>query len=423
MNVSDLVSTGTPQSTGSSPPASSPGVAVPKLTKRTSVANLMNEKDVDINGVETLNRTRSTGENRPSTTEERESESETDGQSDGDSDNGKAEDSVREPSSLSVKPSKPRRYQNVPVWAQDWTAPGDTKPATHTARNANTFYAPSITGTVPYEDLTRRVSTWVYAVLLKSIQKSDYKYIELEFKLGRIIHKETDKRISVPVTTESAINPDNKDFVFVPGVEQHMYQSLGKFIEDLMHPHDAQRKAQKFKTIALRIVDYSYNVGAARENQGIPRRVRVSKDSKTGRETAIEKLRISDLWLSLPNELVDLKISLSLEKPVENDDQLQKLQATNRPVNIRIKARDSYIHPATCCQIDMTRIIDGKDKLKPPTFEVECELMTPELLDRHRKLIHEAENGVVNGDAGIAYEELIRCFVDNGRAIARQFLR
>lgn len=359
----------------------------------------MNENDVDINGVETMN---SIGITEKATLPAQEGEI--------------FDQKTR------VQAVKPRRYEEVPIWAQDWTAPGESKPARHTSGNSNTYYAPSITGTVPYEDLTRRVSTWIYAVLLKSVAKADYKDIELEFKLGRIIHKETDKRISLPITTESAINPDNKDYVFVPGVEQHMYNSVIRFIDDLMKPHDLLRKAEKFKTIALKIEDHSYSVGAARENHGIPRRVRVSKDSKTGRETAIEKVRVSDLWISFPNELVDLKISLSLEKKVANDDKLQKLQATHNPDSIRIKHRVSYIHPATSCLIDITRIVNGKEPLNPPTYEVECELLTPELLERFRKLLVEVENGPT-GEAGIAYEELVRCFVDNGRVIARQFLK
>lgn len=362
--------------------------AAPQRTpvpKRASVANLMNDQDVDINA--------STA----------------------------SAASSRRPS-VQTKPV-PKRYATPPVWAQTWVTV--VKRPAAVARPPplapRLFYEPSIAGTVPYEDLTRRVSKWIYALLHQEVEPDQYQYVEIEFKFGRILHRETERRISLPTTTECAVTLDH-DYTFVPGVEEHMFATIHTFLKELARPHGGRKPP--FRTTESRTDDYAYTAPAERhQTQGIPRNIRVSKDQDTQRSTAIHKNRIRDLYVHMPNEPVDLKFLMLLELPANMDgDRLRVFEENERPHSVRRKHRFSYIHQGTCSQVDLTKVVDGMVQGARPTYEVECELMTPELVGVYQRLIAEAERGV-GGDAGVAYEELVKCFVDNARVMARKFTR
>jgi len=70
------------------------------------------------------------------------------------------------------------------------------------------YWEPSITNQVPFEDLTRRLCDWIYGVIGNKQQPTDGAVFEIEAKIGQIVENDTDIRLLLPVETETVFNKD-----------------------------------------------------------------------------------------------------------------------------------------------------------------------------------------------------------------------
>ncbi|KAH3669290.1 hypothetical protein OGAPHI_001411 [Ogataea philodendri] len=375
------------------------------IRQRSSITHLTNDEDVDMNGHKTVSLTR----RKSSATS---------------SEVGSPFAEVRSrkqpaPEQLSPieghkenKPPsrKPRRYTEKPTWAKDYiptVRKSVRKPAMATA--ATKLSVASISGTIPRNDFNKVVTEWIWANIegtrheYKSMGSID-KYLELELKVGHIWDKVKDRRLRLPVNSETILNVDffQTDCYFRSGVPAQQFHDLRAYLGKLSH-EKPNHKANKFVVENSHCVDL---IAYERKRDEKPTTGRVSVDVKTQRRmSSIHKHRVADLVIYLPNSLYDLRLSMSLELPYEMND--AGFESFQKRVELRRdKDRVSYSHLATFTKIDMTKVKEnGSVK-----HEVELELDTVELLNSMAKI----------GTDPLYYIDLVQAFLDNGRIVSRQ---
>lgn len=309
--------------------------------------------------------------------------------------------------------SKPKKYTTPPVWAENWIPLVSDKPqevANEVERlRGRTSYNPqldvSITKVTPYEDLTRRITQWLYSHLsqLRENEPRLLQYVELEIKLGRIWSKEKDARADLPISTETILT-NQIDYYFKPGVENSMFAKIEDFIVKLN-----QKDANKAFTVLKSDTQDLFYQGLRRGDK--PYDLRVSKDVDTKRIIdQIEKKRLGDLFILNPSNILDFRVSLSLELPIED---IPKQILKENPSMTRRKIRTSYVAEACQDKIDLTRTLttsSNSDK-KEQNFEIELEINTGFLLAAFEKLFSSEDNQT--------YEDTIRVLLDNCRILNR----
>ncbi|KAG7747481.1 hypothetical protein KL912_003505 [Ogataea haglerorum] len=378
------------------------------IRQRTSITNLTNDQDVDMNG----NRTMSLSRRMSSATS-----------SDADASSTKSRNSSfheqikpleepkenKEPKVTGVA-RKPRRYAEKPVWARDYVPTvrkSVRRPAMTTV--ATKLSVASITGSIPRNDFNKVVTEWIWANVEGvrheyAAQGPVDKYLELELKMGHIWDKVKDKRLRLPVNSETILNVDffQNECFFRSGVPAQQFHDLKAYISKLAQEKNHNR-GNRFVVENSHCVDL---IAHERKRNEKPSTGRVSVDVKTKRRMAsVHKQRVADLVMYLPNSLYDIRLSMSLELPYEmNDAAFESFQ--QRVELRRDKERVSFTHPATFTKIDMTKVKEnGAVK-----HEVELELDVRELL---RSMAMVAEDPLY-------YIDLVQAFLDNGRIISRQ---
>lgn len=323
----------------------------------------------------------------------------------------KLEELQHEAPKVEPKSDKPKRYAEKPVWAKDYIP----KVANHhkvSLANPTKLSVPSINGSIPRNDFNKLVTEWIWANV--EGVKREYveipnaeRYIELELKLGNIWDKVKDRRVSIPVNTETVVGLDfiHQDCFFKSGITVMKWKAILEYLQKLAHEsQSAKRKDSKF------IVESSHNVDLmASEKKRNDRLVstRVTLDVKTKRRvTSIEKLRVSDLFIYMPNTLFDMRLSMSLELPKEMND--PAFEAFEKRVSLRRdKDRKSYIHGATATRIDVTKVKESD--LEEPKYELELEMNNRSLLRSMSRV----------QDDPLYYVDLVQAFLDNGRIVSR----
>ncbi|CUM65927.1 uncharacterized protein PRCAT00003580001 [Priceomyces carsonii] len=342
---------------------------------------------------------------------------------------------------------KPRRYLAPPIWAQEWHPSGDSHSAeyshmngTLTALSSKHVFDPSstigtdlecsITGVIPPPSVTRTIAEWVYANF-NEISDENRQYVELELKFGTIIDKRHSHRINIDVSTE-CIYTNTSSIYFDMGVHEVGWNEMCQFLDDLEKnyqeelrkagPNAASKPKRKFNVLESDITDSFYQVINRNEQ---PKSIRISKDNLLNppRYTAINKQRISDLYIHNPSSMYDLRLSLSLELPIP-EDTIDSVLKKNKPTLSRIKKRNSWTHRPTVSRFDMTRVLTPKElknKLgksiveQDQSFEVELEIDTLELFNGYDKF--------KGGSDTIRFEELIEIFVNNARCLNNRVTR
>ncbi|KAK6202487.1 CYTH-like domain-containing protein [Scheffersomyces amazonensis] len=344
------------------------------------------------------------------------------------------------------KSQKPKRYDTPPIWAQRYIPPNrknfdNFNNSNNVNGNGNIKYQitdkpvfdytatrsldlqVSITGVIPPSSLTRTVAEWIYANF-SNINDSNRKNVELELKFGKIMDKRTGNRINVSVVTE-CIFTDHSNTFFDMQVEEIAWNDIKKFFEELEKgyqdelrnlPPDAHRSRRKFNMLESDITDTFYQVGGRGEHI---KRVRISKDNslKPPRFNGIEKQRVSDLFIHVPSSMYDLRLSLSLEIPVAENN-LEPIMTKNKPSMVREKKRNTWTHAPTLTQFDLTRVLiprEAKNKHGKTiinhdvNYEVELEIDTLEVFN--------AIDKIVAGTDNYRLEELVEIFVNNARVL------
>lgn len=328
---------------------------------------------------------------------------------------------------------KPRRYKNKPVWARDFVPQiyktlavrnndgvksvlGDIQ-----GMNVSRLSVPSISGTMPRNDFTKLVTEWIWAN--HEAVKNSYSdipnvsdYIELELKFGQIIDKAKDRRINLPVNTECVISNDyfNQECMFQAGVLLPEFNSAIDTLETYMAESNEvgpagsasqKTKRGKFVMEKMHVVDM---IASTVSRNSKPSSTRVTLDTKTKRRvSSIQKQRVSDLFLFLPNTRFDLRLTMSLELPVDMNDAAYENFKTKINTQ-REKNRVSYIHQATATRVDLTKVKEANSKIYK--YEVEVEMDNGSLIRSIKK---------VNDDP-LLFPDLVQAFLDNARIITRR---
>lgn len=338
---------------------------------------------------------------------------------------------------------KPTRYTTPPIWAQEWIPPNrrhlqgnnitpQDLPSILTDKRVFDYSKThsvdlecSITGVIPAPSITRTIAEWIFANF-QDIADTNHKYVELELKFGTIIDKRKGSRININVATECVFT-DHSNVTFDMQVEELAWNDLCKCFQELESGYqDELRKLggmarnkpkRKFTTLESDITDTMYQVEQGRNEH--PRKIRVSKDNTLNppRFTAIEKQRISSLYVHIPSSMYDFRLSLSLEIPIPETN-VDLIMARNTPELIREKKRNTWTHIPTISQFDLTRVLipreskskSGKKLIeKDQNFEVEIEINTVEVFNAIEKFSKNIDP--------YRFEELVEIFLNNARVL------
>ncbi|OWB55877.1 hypothetical protein B5S28_g1763 [[Candida] boidinii] len=354
-----------------------------------------------------------------------------------------------------IKSLKPKRYTVKPIWARDFipefskhknsnnehnnnnnnesdskkienSMNNNSSPSTSTKNRPpiNTkITTPSLTGTIPRNDFNRVITEWIWANI--EAVKQDYQdienpeqYIELELKLGNIWEKVKDKRLQLPINSETILSLEffHQECFFKSGIPLQQFHDIKNFLSQLMESHNTSKNKQ-FVVENTHMIDL---IASEKQRNDKPISGRVSLDIKTQRKmSSIQKQKIADLIIYLPNSLFDLRLTMALELPYElNDNAYQTFKS--KVTFEREKERVSFIHSPTFTRIDLTKIRETHNnpnqpqqisKRRPePKYELELEINTKELLNSIDSL----------SDDPLYFIDLVQSFLDNGRILARQ---
>ncbi|KAF7714441.1 Uncharacterized protein PECH_002199 [Penicillium ucsense] len=293
-------------------------------------------------------------------------------------------------------------------------------------------WEPSITGFIPYEELTKQLCDFLFQhVVMRTDVAVDATgsaaagagtIVEIEAKLGHVVDQDRRERLVLPVLTESVINRDSRvrtAFESNMTVEQH--RAMNNFLNE-------QVKASMANTQSRIPISYThkkerdtfYEISpqelppVIRQNLN-PRhkpKVRVTTDVKTGEIIAkIVKCRVADIDVYSPRTSVDWRVSVNLEMEYDGDiSHLTMVDTSKGGRGERNKDRMSYKHLAY--QIDLTQVATAEAPTKNDfEHELEVEVSAAE--------IRRQGNLAMAGDPSNQYEDLVKGFVDNIRVLAR----
>lgn len=342
------------------------------------------------------------------------------------------------PASGGVK--KPKRYDVPPIWAQNFRELNHMRKVqsqNHLSRNgepkkqqspqnqqqhqhqqqqihhsfprskiSNKSELPvSLTDVLPFEDLTRKITEWLFAILHNLGE--DRQYVEVEVKLGRILSKKNDQRIDLPVITETVIKPDYARSMthFQSAMSEGQFKKAATFLDGLAK----DSKANPTKPTAIVAYPANFTKDVIFQQPGNGDDIRVTFNKEEEQVERIVKRKIDHMVVYSPGDLLDFRITVSLEIPQTSADlDLNRLKAKRE----RIKNRLSYLHRGF--QADLTSVTTDQTTV---TKELELEI--------NKSLILEYFDSLSRGnkDASFQFEELVRFTVDNTRLILRKLSR
>jgi polynucleotide 5'-triphosphatase len=313
-----------------------------------------------------------------------------------------------------VTTPKPKRYKVPPIWAQKWRSKIGgrinpeivAQPVRNNKSEGSVSGLPaSISGVTPYEDLTRKITEWVYSHLMQL--NEERQYVEVEFKMGTICNKQTDRRIDLPVVTETLVNAEyaKSSTRFVAALSDEQFSNANVILDGL-----AGNSSTNNSTITLTKKNDARTRDLIYTNKKSAGNIRTTLDESDQMVACICKRRVSDLVVYSPGDLLDYRISISVETPYDEPSKLKALP----PTLIRNKNRQSYTQKGV--QVDLTSVISG-DSGKS-TKELELELDGPLLTS-----FFDSFNDRTDPRAMDKFEELIKLGLDNTRVMARKLGR
>lgn len=339
------------------------------------------------------------------------------------------------------KGGKPRRYTQPPIWSQEWFPPSQNnrenghfppepspsvptgglslKPVFDRSHMYTQDLECLVTGVIPPQSIVRTIAEWIYANFVE-IPLENRKFLELELKFGTIVDKKAGYRLDIGVSSD-CIYTNASNIRFEMAVHETGWKEMKAFLDELEKKYQEENRKnpskprRKFSTLETDFTDLIFQINERNER---PKRIRISKDNTLNppRYTAIEKKRISDLYIHCPSSMYDFRISLSLEFPVAEE----KIEPTlkKKPENTRIKKRTSLTHSPTVTQFDFTSVLTpktmknkaGKTVVEHETnFELELEIDPTEIFRGFDK--------VRDGSDSIRFEELVEVFLNNARCL------
>ena len=297
-------------------------------------------------------------------------------------------------------------------------------------------WEPSILNITPFEDMTKCIADFIYVQTVNGNDPPPGGKLEIEAKLGKLIDRNTNDRIRLPVATECVINKDDPSvkLYFKSSMTEEQHRSYNLFLNEALTSSrqknlDAEPRARvPLGYVHTKETDSFFellpNAEAAMPPQfrshlnmrpGQNRtRVRVTTDQKTKQELAkIIKVRLGDLDIHCPKSPFDCRISINMEIAYDGDrSTMVELMEGGKKVPVRNKDRMTYRHQTY--QIDLTQVTIGE--AAPGTkgereHELEVELSADEIRKQGGLV---AECNLDN-----KYEEMVRGFVDNVKILIR----
>ncbi|MCJ1263756.1 mRNA-capping enzyme subunit beta [Lobaria immixta] len=348
--------------------------------------------------------------------------------------------------------SKRRRFDAIPIFARSCRGPnsGLINKSQSPVKEATNLIArdPGLLG--PWEDSVTKVITSTESIKLLS----DFLYkevvcrldgtvepaesmstagaaIEIEAKIGQLIDKKTNVRVSMPVTTEYVLDKNEPDLrvYFKSSMTVAQQFSMNRFLNKVFK--DSQNSNRRPFTddnkprvpmfyVHSRECDSFYELSKAgfrslppyvRELLGSRRsnaKVRITRDQITGNTLAqIVKIHLADLDVYSPNTEFDYRVSINLEANLKgNWRDLVMPAALNGETLKRKKNRMSYKHLAY--QIDLTQVLLS-DPAVSKVHELEVEMSTAEIR-KHGVLLRDGQPN--------EFETLVQGFANNIRILA-----
>ncbi|KAK8214068.1 CYTH-like domain-containing protein [Phyllosticta capitalensis] len=285
---------------------------------------------------------------------------------------------------------------------------------------------PSLTNIAPYDEITRQVCDFLWNnVVMREDLHGNNPYgsnhgvkLEIEGKLGVLISKETNNRVSLPITSQTVLGIPSERLAFRSFMSEQQHKFLNDFLnKSLADSHKSNRPKMRYEH--LREKDTFYHADDA-DLEALPPavqpfiyakghhrkpRVRITRDQVTQKMKArILKARVADLDIYSPSEPFDCRISVNIE--LEIPEEVSLLEAKDEIA--RLKDRLSYKHQHT--QIDLTQV-KKDDGTGEKVHELEVEIDTSALI--HQGLL------TMNNSSEACFEELVKSFVSNIRLLSR----
>ncbi|KAF2814652.1 mRNA triphosphatase CET1 [Mytilinidion resinicola] len=340
------------------------------------------------------------------------------------------------PSKQTSQRPRRKRHDPIPIWA---IREGDMQPHAppiqapvqddiETDDAPEPALEPSITNITPYDEITRSVCDFIWqnvvmnSAVRRALAESPDTQVEIEAKWGQMQDKRTGERFTGVHQTECVVDEmDLGDSIkFVSTMSEAQHQKMNKFLNGCVTdakgdriraraPLDYKHVKEIDKFFELNHAGFEILSPATKAllQTFLRKRVRLSRDMKTGRELGkIIKHRIANLHISSPKTEWDYRVSINLEinYPRAVND-LEPAAESGLPQE-RKKDRMSYTHQNTY-QIDLTQVVNESGV---KNHELELELYGD-------MLVREADK--INQKLPSTYEGVVGMLVNNLRVLSR----
>ncbi|KAJ1659118.1 mRNA-capping enzyme subunit beta [Dispira simplex] len=265
---------------------------------------------------------------------------------------------------------------------------------------------PSIFGIRPIPDLVYTLGQFLTRLV-------DRPNVEIEAKLGALVHNQTGQRIYLPVGSQCVLKPGDRGVGGQQGrwyrfesnmtLEQHRAFNV-MFNKRVQASCQPGYQGAKVKYRHNREIDQYYEVPSDGEDRR-RRRVRVTLDQGT-REVIpngiLEKRRIADLDIYCPNSHLDFRVTVNEERPAQKPTHGELKRE-------RYKDRLSYLHDGW--KFDLTKVevpnaTNAALDHSNVTYELELEFEnTNRFLEERRKMLR--------GDGPHQYYDIVETFLNN----------
>lgn len=266
-------------------------------------------------------------------------------------------------------------------------------------------WEPTIVNVIPSEEIIRVISDFLFAEVVSRDDvgsgpagggTSKGAMLEIEAKLGKLIDRNTNERLNLPVLTECVLSSHDPHLrtAFKSSMTEAQHRSLNEFLNKALvssqapqpssaAPHSAVRARAPMSYVHTFECDSFFDLsqlgslslpGSIRAQLN-PRntngKVRVTTDQKTGQEIArIVKVRVADIDIYSPRTPFDWRISVNLEMNFDGDLQSMTTPSSGHGKRAdRNKDRVSYKHQAY--QIDLTQVTPAEVGKRCDPFALE----------------------------------------------------
>ncbi|GAA5800227.1 hypothetical protein HPULCUR_005652 [Helicostylum pulchrum] len=262
-------------------------------------------------------------------------------------------------------------------------------------RQTVTIREPSIFGIKPVDDITKYIADFI----AEHVHLED---VEIEAKLGIFVDKRTNQRMNIGAKTETVLDPESiRQYRFVADMPLEQHRHFNKMLNETVNRTQAREyKGERVKYKHTIETDRFYEIGRSK--------CRVTTEQSTGKiveNGIIEKIRVADLNIHSPNQALDYRISINIEKP--------RPKPTTNPTFERNKDRISYQHGGIA--FDLTQVKGSADRDPEVRHELELEFADAKVLGLEKLKNDRKEPS--------HYTSMVETFVNNIRLLSRSALK